>query len=73
MASSGGAPDIRNVNTLRKSDKSKGDCVIRPKNAIKSSLKNVGDNMDGETHVWSIPLYTLFRFKDYLYKEMDWE
>ena len=44
-----------------------------PKMAIKSSLKNVGDNMDGETHVWSIPLYTLFRFEEYLYKEMGWE
>ena len=29
--------------------------------------------MDGKTHVWSIPLYTLFRFKEYLYKEMGWE
>ena len=45
----------------------------RPKLAIKSSLKNVGDNMDGETHVWSIPLYALFRFKEYLYKEMGWD
>ena len=44
----------------------------KPKMAIKSSLKKVGDNMDGETHVWSIPLYTLFRFKEYLYKEMGW-
>ena len=43
-----------------------------PKLAIKSSLKNIGDNMDGETHVWSIPLYTLFRFKEYLNKEMGW-
>ncbi len=43
-----------------------------PKIAIKTSLKNVGDNMDGKTHVWSIPLYTLFRFKEYLYKEMGW-
>lgn len=23
-----------------------------PKMAIKTSLKNVGDNMDGDTHVW---------------------
>ena len=44
-----------------------------PKLAIKTSLKNVGDNVDGETHVWSIPLYILFRFKEYLYKEMGWE
>lgn len=44
-----------------------------PKMAIKTTLKNVGDNMEGETRVWSIPLYTLFRFKEYLYKEMGWE
>ncbi len=44
-----------------------------PKLAIKTSLKNIGDNMDGETHVWSIPLYTLFRFKEYLNKEMGWD
>ena len=37
-----------------------------PKTAIKSSLKNVGDNMLGTTRVWSIPLYTLFRIKDYI-------
>ena len=45
----------------------------KPKVAIKTSLKNVGDNMDGETHVWSIPLYMLFRLKDYLYNEMNWK
>ncbi len=28
--------------------------------------------MDGDTHVWSIPLYTLFRLKEYLYHEMGW-
>ena len=27
-----------------------------PKMAIKTSLKNVGDNMDGNTHIWSLPL-----------------
>ncbi len=43
-----------------------------PKFAVKTSLKNVGDNMDGETHVWSIPLYELFRYKEYLYNEMGW-
>lgn len=43
-----------------------------PKMAIKTSLKNVGDNMDGNTHVWCIPLYTLFRFKDYVSNEMGW-
>lgn len=40
--------------------------------AIKTSLKNIGDHMDGQTHVWSIPLYTLFRMKDYIYAEMGW-
>lgn len=44
----------------------------QPKMAIKTSLKNVGDHMDGQTHVWSIPLYTLFRMKDYIYAEMGW-
>lgn len=43
-----------------------------PKMAIKSSLKNVGDNMDGETHVWSIPLYVIFRLKEYVAHEMGW-
>ena len=43
-----------------------------PRMAIKTSLKNVGDNQEGETHIWSIPLYTLFRLKEYLYKEMNW-
>lgn len=43
------------------------------KTQIKTFLKNVGDTMDKETHVWSIPLYALFRFKEYLYKEMGWE
>ena len=43
-----------------------------PKMAIKTSLKNVGDNQEGETHIWSIPLYTLFRLKEYLYNEMNW-
>ena len=43
-----------------------------PKIAIKTSLKNIGDNMDQDTHVWSVPLYTLFRLKDYLFNEMGW-
>ena len=43
---------------------------FNPQMAIKTSLKNVGDNMDGETHVWSIPLYCLFRYKEYLAHEM---
>lgn len=44
----------------------------QPKMAIRTSLKNVGDNMDGETHVWSVPLYVLFRLNEYLFKEMGW-
>jgi len=44
----------------------------RTKMAIKTSLKNVGDNMDGDTHVWSIPLYIIFKLKDYVYKELGW-
>ena len=44
-----------------------------PKMALKTSLKNVGDNMDGDTHVWNIPLYALFRYKDYLFHEMHWD
>lgn len=44
-----------------------------PKIAVKSSLKNIGDNMDKGTHVWSLPLYMLFRLKELLYKEMGWE
>ncbi len=44
----------------------------QPKMAIKTSLKNVGDNMDGDTHVWSLPLYAIFRLKDYVAHEMGW-
>lgn len=44
-----------------------------PRLAIKTSLKNVGDNMDGDTHVWSIPLYAIFRLKEYVFHEMGWE
>ena len=44
----------------------------KPRMAIKTSLKNVGENMDGDTHVWSIPLYALFRMTEYLYNEMGW-
>ncbi|WP_253675281.1 ATP-binding protein [Treponema sp. OMZ 305] len=40
-----------------------------PKTAIKTSLKNVGSNVIGSTRVWSLPLYTLFRIKDYLTHE----
>lgn len=41
-----------------------------PKFAFKTSLKNVGDNMDSVTHVWSIPLYVLFKLKNYVAAEM---
>ncbi len=44
-----------------------------PKMAIKTSLKNVGDNIDGDTHVWSLPLYLLFRLKEYVANEMGWQ
>lgn len=43
-----------------------------PQMAVKTSLKNVGDNMDGKTHVWSIPLYIFFRLKEYIAFEMKW-
>lgn len=43
-----------------------------PRIAIKTSLKNVGDNMDGNTHVWCIPLYIIFRLKAYIAHEMGW-
>ena len=42
------------------------------KSAVKTSLKNVGDNQDGDTHVWSIPLYLIFRLKEYVTHEMGW-
>ena len=43
-----------------------------PKMAIKTSLKNIGDNMDADTHIWSIPLYAIFRMKEYVAHEMGW-
>lgn len=43
-----------------------------PKIAFKSSLKNVGDNIDSHTHVWSLPLYAFFRFKEYVHEEFGW-
>lgn len=43
-----------------------------PRIAFKSSLKNVGDNMDGDSHVWSLPLYAFYRFKDYVNREFGW-
>lgn len=39
-----------------------------PKFAFKTSLKNVGDNQDGSTSVWSVPLYVLFRLREYVEK-----
>lgn len=44
-----------------------------PKLAFKTSLKNVGDNMDGRTHVWSLPLYAFYRFREYVGQEFGWE
>ena len=44
---------------------------FKPKMAVKTSMKNVGDNMDGDTHVWSIPLYALFRLKEYILHEIS--
>jgi len=44
----------------------------KPKMAIKTSLKNVGDNVDGDSHVWSLPLYAIFRLKEYVAHEMGW-
>ena len=44
----------------------------QPKMAVKTSLKNVGDNMDGDTHVWSIPLYMIYRLKEYVAYELGW-
>lgn len=43
-----------------------------PRMAVKTSLKNVGDNLDGDTHVWSIPLYLIFRLKEYVTYGMGW-
>ena len=42
----------------------------QPRMAVKSSLKNIGDSYVGDTHVWSLPLYCLFRLKEL--KELDW-
>ena len=43
-----------------------------PKLAFKASLKNVGDNMMEETHIWNIPLYIFFKIKEYIKTEMGW-
>ena len=43
-----------------------------PKIAFRTSLKNVGDNVKDSTHEWCLPLYILFRLKDYVKNEMGW-
>ena len=43
-----------------------------PKMAVKLSLKNVGDNTLRGTHIRSIPLFAIFRFKEYIFHEMGW-
>ena len=43
-----------------------------PKLAFKASLKNVGDNMMEESHIWNIPIYIFFRIKEYIKTEMGW-
>ena len=43
-----------------------------PKIAFRTSLKNVGDNVKASTHEWCLPLYILFRLKDYVKNEMGW-
>lgn len=40
-----------------------------PPMAVKSSLKNVGDSFIGDTHLWSVPLYCLFRLKELVERE----
>ncbi len=37
--------------------------TYHPRQAVKSSLKNAGNYLDGDTCIWSVPLYTLFRLK----------
>lgn len=43
-----------------------------PRMAVKTSLKNVDNNLDGDTHVWNIPLYLIFRLKEYVTYGMGW-
>lgn len=40
-----------------------------PKMAVKTSLKNVGENELGKTKVWSLPLYAFFRLGEYVREE----
>ena len=37
-----------------------------PPKAVKTSLKNLGLSRQGDTEIWSLPLYALFRLKDVL-------
>lgn len=45
---------------------------FEPKIGFTSSLKNVGDNMDGNCHIWSLPLYAFYKFKYYVAQEFGW-
>ena len=38
----------------------------RPKLAVKTSLKNAGSYTDGDTRIWSVPLYCLSRLRKLL-------
>ena len=38
----------------------------KPECGFKSSLKNIGDNVLNDTMVYSIPLYMLWRIKEYV-------
>ena len=46
---------------------------FKPEIAFKTSLKNIGDNYVDRTHQWSIPLYSLFRIKEYIFNEKGWD
>ena len=43
----------------------------QPRMAVKSSLKNIGDSFAGDTHLWSLPLYCLFRLKELVERECE--
>ena len=40
-----------------------------PSTAVKTSLKNIGCAKQQNTRLWSVPLYALFRLRDYLTEE----
>lgn len=44
-----------------------------PEIAFRTSLKNVGESWTNKTHKWSIPLYCIFRIKDYILHEKGWD